>query len=192
MGVPGLGVVLGDVGRGFVALAGVDEAVVEGPAAVGRTEGYRAAVQGDVGHLPTVPFGCRVGQVAGPLEGVVDSGGNVHRSEPEVALGRRVHSEYLHVAEVHHRPAELVGGGHGYDLVVYLVEIHVGLYVHSAEPAAAAYQVPGGPEVVLDGLLRLQPGCSGEGVVEVVEGGHAVVLLVECPQLQVNIPERLP
>ena len=80
----------------------------------------------------------------------------------------RVHAAYLAASEVEHHPAELVVGGHGHYLVLYLIEIAVELY---AEPVRAFRSVPfpavNHPGIVLLGVFRFQVFVPDFGVVAV-------------------------
>ena len=90
----------------------------------------------------------------------------------------------MHLAEVEHRPAELLSLGVCHNLVFHGVVVAVGLYAHMAHDACCPRLVEHQSHVILRGGLGAQHGIAHVGIVEVVEGGHAETPFHECPQRQ--------
>ena len=124
-GVPGLGVVLRDVGDGLVAFARIDETVVEMPFPPREPRREGAAVPGNVRQLATVKLALGLGLVLGTGIGVGGLRGDIYLSHVPLQLGSNVESQNLAVTEVHHGPAELVARWQGHNLVVNGVVVGV-------------------------------------------------------------------
>ena len=188
--VPGQGVVLGNVGRGFVTLAGVDEAVIEHPAAETQPHDGRAAVPRNVGDLPAVVGAGAVGEVPGPLPGVGRTAVDAESSETHRAAHDGIRTADPDMPQIDHRPLELVRRRHGDDLVVDLVAIGVEAGFEPPETGPGPLFRVGGPEVVLGGVFGFEALVADEGVVEVVERRHPENPLAEGPQGEVHAAER--
>ncbi len=78
-----------------------------------------------VGDEVAVFWGVGVGVVYIALEGVVDVGVQVEVAEWGVVAGGGGYAVADDVTEVHHGPAELETGWHGYYFVVYMVVVDV-------------------------------------------------------------------
>ncbi len=135
---------------------------------------------GDVGYLVAVVVVGGTGDVDGFLVGVLELGGEAYvGGEVERGPQLGVDAPDVHAAQVEHGPAELLALGVGDDLVPDVVVVGVGADAQVCEPGAGGLQVVEDAGIVLYGGLGAQEGIAHVGVVEVVEGGHAVALLVE-------------
>ena len=186
MRVPGLLVVLADVGTGVVPLAHVDERIVEPQVLPREVSRHAAAMPGNVCYLSAVGAIVGivvrgVGTVGGRLIGIVEA---KHQRPVLVpthhGLCHHLHAQDVHLAHVHHHPAVLTRTlGNGNYLVVHTVEIAVGLDLHMAEEASVPVVRIDEAEVPLAGRLGLERGIAHLGIVEVVERGQAEDALVE-------------
>ena len=163
-----------------VALARVDEAVIEPPPLVEQREDGRAAVPGDVGNLVTVVGVGRVGDVDGLLIGVLELGRHLQLAEREQGVQHGVHALDLHFAQIEHRPAELLSLGIGDDFICDFVVVGVDRNVeHPHErrflKIARVFQA----DVELFGIFGLEEGVAHVRIVEVVEGRHTEHPFVE-------------
>ena len=183
VGVPRLDMVAGDVvDRAVVALADVDEAVVERPGAEVDAADDGAAMPGGVGNLVAVGghfHAVDFGEVLRPHVGVgqIDVQADARHLGSGGSLG--VHASALDLAHVGHHPTEAAARGGGYNLVGDEGVVGVRREGDRAHERTAEGMRPGEAEIELVGELRLQLAVPKLGVVKVVEGGHAEYFLVE-------------
>ena len=182
-GVPGFHVVIENVLLFVVALAGIDERVVQVPALVLQAEDGRARVPGDIGYLVVVIAVGRIRHVTGILIGVLGTG----RCHPvladlEVCLCLHVDALDMHLAQVKHRPAELLPLGVGHDLVVYRIIIGVEVHLSVTDDAASEVLVQCEAHIILRSPFRYQVRIAQIGIIEVIERRHTETLLHISPQ----------
>ena len=166
MGIPRLRIVFRNIGHRFVPFAGIDKAVIPVPAFIAAAQYGRSAVPGDIGNLPAIPLAFGIGEILRFLVSVVQAGIEGNLPELETGLYRHVDAAYLHVPEVDHRPLELIGCGHGDDLVVHLIEITVHRYVQISQPVTTERFVVNDPHVVLGRKLGLQLFVADERIIQ--------------------------
>ena len=189
-GVPGLGMVLRDVGHRLIAFACVYETVVQMPAAIIDARHERAAVPGEIGNLSAVPGALGVCEILRLLESVGRAQVGARRAQYERSADSCIDAPDADQAEIDHRPLELVGGGCCDDLVLHLVVIGIERDVELPEHPPDPMLVPGQADVVLRRELRFQIFVADEGIVQVVERGHPEDALVEGPERQVFVVKR--
>ncbi len=146
----------------------------------------------DVRNLVTVVGIRRVSDINRVLPGVPQTDNGSQFSERQTGVESRVQAGDPHLAQIEHRPAELLAFRIGYDLVGDPVAVAVdrdldpGVSRHIHKLAGES-----GTHVELGGIFRLQGGVAHIGVVEVVEGRHPEHPFPESAQRQVVTAERL-
>ena len=131
-----------------------------------------------------------IGEILRFLVSVVQAGIKGDLPELETGLYRCVDAAYLHVPEVDHRPLELIGSGHGDNLVFDLVVIGVHTRIETAEMRRRPLLGVSQTDVVLGRVFRFEVFVADKRVIEVIERGHAENPLVKCPEREVDVVER--
>ena len=97
---------------------------------------------------------------------------------------RHVRAANFHVTEIHHHPAILsVALGNGDDFIGHLVVVGVGADVQRCE---ASLRDVLKPDVILDGVFRVQLDVPDVDIIQIVESGHPENALVERAEIQVE------
>ena len=93
----------------------------------------RAAVPGNMRYLVAVILARGIGKILGFLVSVSHAAIGPELSETHCAAHGRIHSADFDIPQIDHRPLELIGGGHGDNLVFDLVVIGVHTRIETAE-----------------------------------------------------------
>ena len=163
-----------------VALAGVDETVVQSPALVEERQHGRTTVPRNIRDLVPVICVCGIRDIYRLLVSVLESGRGLHLAESPGRVQGDVNPLDVHLSEIEHRPTELLTFRVGYDLVRDVVVVGVHGSVDSAQ-SGHIHKILGvfQSDVELLGVFRLQEGIAHIRVVEVVERRHPEHPLVE-------------
>ena len=191
-GVPGFHVVIEDVLLFVVTLSGIDERVVQIPALVLQAEDGRSRVPGDIGNLVVVIAVGRIRHVTGILIGILGTGRRYKiLTDLEVCLCLHVDALDMHLAQVEHRPTELLTLGIGHNLIVYRIIICVEVHLSMTDDAVGEVLVQGEAHIILRGPFWHKVRIAHIGIVEVVERRHTETLLHVGPQREERASEGI-
>ena len=191
-GVPGFHVVIENVLLFVVALAGIDERVVQVPALVLQAEDGRARVPGDIGYLVVVIAVGRIRHVTGILIGILGTGRR-HKipADLEVCLCLHVDALDMHLTQVEHRPTELLTLGVGDNLIVYRIIIRVEMHLSVTDDATGEVLVQREAHIILCGPFWHQVRIAHISIIEVIECRHTETLLHVSPQREERASEGI-
>ena len=83
----------------------------------------------------------------------------------------------MYLAEVEHRPTELLTFGIGHDLIMYRIIIGIEVHLRMADDSLLEMFVQSEAEIILQSTLRHEVGIAHICIVEVVECRHTETLL---------------
>ena len=190
--------VLAGIGTGMIALAHIDEAVVQIKVTPVQVADHRAAMPGNIGQLAfisaTVAVVSGVGVVLSLLVGITQVDVQNHISgQVQRGAGTHVDAADFHYSHIHHHPAVLACPlGYGDNLVGDIVVVGISAQLDTGEQAAVGKQTVEEAHIILGGILGIERDVAHVGIIQVVERGHAEDALVIGPQVEFPILPGLP
>ena len=144
----------------------------------------------DIRNLVLVVGVVLVGHIDGTLVGVLQTQARLHLADLHLAVGLEVNARDMHLAKVEHRPAELLSFRIGDNLVADNIIVAVGLQGDDARLAYFCRICRA--KVILRRLLGFEVAVAHLGIVKVVEGRHAEIVLHKAAYREVPRAERIP